>query len=244
MAHLGILKAFDELGIQIDAISGSSSGAIVGALYASGYPPDKILQMIRDTSFLKLVRPAMSKSGLLKMDSTEWIYNQHIKKNTFEDLQIPLTITTTDLCKGKTVYFSSGALIRPLMASTCIPVLFEPISVNGKLYVDGGLLNNFPAEALIGVCDKIIGLHCNPIDDAFEMINMRTMLERTFLLTINANAYSRRKYCDLFIEPPGLKTFNLFDLGKAEEMYQIGYEYARSMKDELLRFWKKLQPSP
>ena len=146
IAHLGILKVLDEIGIQIDAIAGSSSGAIAGALYASGYSPDDILKIVEETSFLKLIRPAISKTGLLKMDSAEWLYTQYIKKNTFEDLRIPLTITATDLCRGKTVYFSRGELIRPLMASTCIPVMFEPISVNDKLFVDGGLLNNFPAE--------------------------------------------------------------------------------------------------
>ena len=241
IAHLGILKVLDEIGIQIDAIAGSSSGAIAGALYASGYSPDDILEIIQETSFLKLIRPAISKTGLLKMDSAEWLYTKYIKKNTFEDLHTPLTLTATDLCRGKTVYFSKGELIRPLMASTCIPVVFEPISVNGKLFVDGGLLNNFPAEALVGTCDKIIGLHCNPVDDTFKVMNMKTMLERTFLLTINANAYSRRKYCDFFIEPPNLKTYKVFDLGRAEEIFQIGYDYAKTLEEELTRFWDNLQ---
>lgn len=241
IAHLGVLKVLDEIGIQIDAIAGSSSGAIAGALYASGYSPDDILQIIEDTNFLKLIRPAISKTGLLKMDSAEWLYKKYLKQNSFEELKIPLTINATDLCKGRAVYFSRGELIRPLMASTCIPVMFEPTSVNGKLYVDGGLLNNFPAEALIGSCDKIIGLHCNPIDDTFQVMNMKTMLERTFLLTINANSYSRRKYCDFFIEPPALKTYQIFDLGKANEIFQIGYEYAKSLQAELMQFWQNLQ---
>ncbi|MGB3587230.1 MAG: patatin-like phospholipase family protein [Tunicatimonas sp.] len=241
IAHLGILKVLDEIGIRIDAIAGSSSGAIAGAMYASGYSPDDILQIINETNFFKLIRPAISKTGLLKMDSAEWLYQKYFTENSFEGLQIPLTINATDLYKGKAVYFTKGALIRPLMASTCIPVMFEPTLVNGRLYVDGGLLNNFPAEALIGTCDKIIGLHCNPIDDSFRVMNLKTMLERTFLLTINANSYSRRKYCDFFIEPPALKTYQIFELGKADEIFQIGYDYAKSLEAELTRFWLNLQ---
>ncbi|MEM6845696.1 MAG: patatin-like phospholipase family protein [Bacteroidota bacterium] len=236
IAHLGVLKVLDELGIEIGAIAGSSSGAIAGALYASGYSPDEILQIINETNFFRLIRPAISKTGLLKMDSAEWLYNKYLSHNSFENLRIPLTINATDLCQGRTVYFSEGELIRPLMASTCIPVMFEPISVQGKLFVDGGLLNNFPAEALVSICDNIIGSHCNPIDDTFEVINMRTMLERSFLLTINANSYARRNYCDLFIEPPLLKTYHIFDLGKADEIFQIGYDYAKSREADLVRF--------
>jgi NTE family protein len=240
IAHLGVLKVLDEIGIQIDAIAGSSSGAIAGALYANGYSPDDILKIIQETSFLKLIRPAISRTGLLKMDSAVWLYQKYLPHNSFESLNIPLTINATDLCKGKAVYFSKGELIRPLMASTCIPVMFEPVSVSGKLFVDGGLLNNFPAESLIGTCDKIIGLHCNPIDDTFQVMNIKTMLERTFLLTINANSYSRRKYCDFFIEPPALKTYNILDLKRAEEIFQIGYDYAKTLEKELTQFWTTL----
>ncbi|WKN42057.1 patatin-like phospholipase family protein [Tunicatimonas pelagia] len=240
IAHLGVLKVLDELGIKIGAITGSSSGAIAGALYASGYSPDDILRIINETNFFRLIRPAISKTGLLKMDSAEWLYDKYLPKNSFEELKIPLTINATDLRKGKTVYFSKGELIRPLMASTCIPVMFEPISFQHQLYVDGGLLNNFPAEALIGSCDKLIGLHCNPIDDTFKVMNIRTMLERTFLLTINANSYSRRKYCDFFIEPPALNTYHIFDLGKANEIFQIGYNYARELEAELTQFWSEI----
>ncbi len=236
IAHLGVLKVLDELGIKIGAITGSSSGAIAGALYASGYSPDEILQIINETNFFRLIRPAISKTGLLKMDSAEWLYKKYLSHDSFEDLRIPLTINATDLCLGRTVYFSQGDLIRPLMASTCIPVMFEPINIRGELFVDGGLLNNFPAEALVGTCDKIIGSHCNPVDETFEIMNMRTMLERAFLLTINANSYSRRNYCDLFIEPPALKTYHIFDLGKADEIFQIGYDYAKSRKTEILSF--------
>lgn len=234
IAHLGVMQALEEAGVTINIIAGSSSGAIAGALYGSGHNPQKILEIVRTIKLFKLIRPAISISGLLKMESAELLYRQHILDDTFEALSVPLIVAATDLCRGKTAYFTEGPLIRPLMASTCIPVVFDPIKVDGQLYIDGGLLNNFPAEVLTERCDKIIGSHCNPIDEDFQLGNFRTMLERTFLLTINANAYSRRRYCDIFLEPPELKTFKVFDLARADDIFQIGYDYARQYHEQFL----------
>ena len=239
VAHLGVIKVLEEVGITVSMIAGSSSGAIAGALYGSGLQPEKIVELVRGIKPFTLIRPAVSGSGFLKMESAELLYQQHILDDTFEGLSIPLIIAATDLRTGETVYFSEGPLIRPLMASTCIPVVFEPVEVNGRLYIDGGVLNNFPAEVLIGQCDKIIGSHCNPVDDDFRTGNFRTIMERTFLLSINANAYSRRQLCDVFIEPPDLKTFRVFDTGRADDIFQIGYDYANGMRDELLRLVDK-----
>lgn len=236
IAHLGVLKALEELEIKITAISGSSSGAIIGALYGSGYTPDEILQIVLDIKFLRILRPAISIRGLLKMDGLEAIYFKYIKVNSFESLKTPLIVTATDLQSGKTTYFSKGELIRPLMASSCVPVIFEPVSYQDRLYVDGGLINNLPSRVLVGKCDKIIGSHTNPIDENFTRGNVRSLIERTFLLSINANAYPQKKYCDLFIEPPLLKTYKVFDTGKLEEIFKIGYEYTLSIQDQLKPF--------
>ncbi len=233
IAHLGIIKALEELGIVISIISGCSSGAILGALYSAGHTPEEILAIVKEIKFYKILRPAISKTGLLKMDGTEAIYAKYIPADDFSELNIPLIVAATDLKAGKTVYFSKGHLIRALMASSCMPVIFEPVLFENCLYVDGGLLNNFPAQILVGKCDKIIGSHSNPVDEDFVVTSFKSMIERTFLLTINANAYPQRKYCDLFLEPPLLKTYKVFDTGKMDEIYQIGYDYVWQMKDQL-----------
>lgn len=236
IAHLGILKALEEIGIKSDIISGSSSGAIIGALYAGGFTPDQILDIIKEIRLLKIMRPALKKTGLLKMDITEALYYKYLPDNSFESLRIPLIVTATDIQVGKTEYFFTGELIRPVMASTSVPVIFDPVRINGKCYVDGGLLNNFPAEILLGKCDKIIGAHCNPVDENFGLTNIRAMIERTFLLTINANAKTQEEFCDFIIEPPQLKTHKVFALNKADEVFQIGYDYTMSIQDQLKSF--------
>lgn len=233
ISHLGMIKALQEFEVPIDIISGSSSGAIAGALFSYGYSPDEILKIVSEISFLKLLKPAISKTGLLRMDSTESLFRKYFDEDNFSALKIPLTVCATDLCKGRSVYFSEGPLLKPLMASSCIPVFFDPITIDGELYVDGGLLNNFPTQPLLAKNVRIIGLHSNPVDESFKLSNVKNMFERTFLLTINANSYHHVQDCDLFLEPPGLKKIKVFDTKKAKEIFEIGYQYARSKEAEI-----------
>ena len=112
------------------------------------------------------------------------------------------------------------------MASSAIPVIFAPVEINGKYYIDGGISNNLPVEPLVGHCDKIIGLHCNPVNKEYDAGNMKDLLERTFIITINHNVENRKKLCDLFLEPYDLRSYGAFDFAKAHEMFDIGYEFA------------------
>ena len=234
IAHLGVLKFLDEIQIPIASISGSSSGAIAGALYSYGYTPDEIMEFIKEIKLFKLIKPAISKTGLLRMEATKALFSKFIKEDDFSALKIPLTITSTDLCQGKSVYFTHGELIRPLMASACIPVIFDPVKIGDSWFVDGGILNNFPTKPLVGQCDKIIGSHSNPVDETFSLGNVKTMFERIFLLAINGNSYNSVKDCDVFLEPPGLKKVKVFDLNIAKEIFKVGYEYARSREKDIV----------
>lgn len=234
IAHLGVIKFLEELQIPIYAISGSSSGAIAGALYSYGYSAEEILDIVQEIKLLKLLKPAISKTGLLRMEATETLFRNYIKEDDFSSLKIPVTVTATDLCQGKSVYFTHGELVRPLMASSCIPVIFDPIKIGDGWYVDGGILNNFPTTPLLSSCDKIIGSHSNPVDETFRLGNVKTMFERTFLLAINSNSYNRVKDCDIFLEPPGLKKVKVFDLNIAKKIFDTGYEYARSREADIL----------
>ncbi|MFA0964201.1 patatin-like phospholipase family protein [Roseivirga sp. BDSF3-8] len=233
IAHLGILQVLEEHNLQPDRITGSSAGALLGALYAKGYKPKAILDIVTKTSFTKLIRPAMSISGLLKIGTIEPVFLQYFPDNDFSGLKIPLIVAATDVEKGKTVYFSKGQLIPPVLASCCLPVIFSPYTIDGTRYIDGGIMNNLPVEPLEGYCDRIIGLHCNPVNDGFNPKNMRDILEKSLLMAINYNAYQRKKTCDLFLEPPDCKHYKVFDFKKAGELFDIGYNYALSRLDEI-----------
>lgn len=226
ITHLGVLKGLNESGIYPTRVAGTSAGAIVGAMYCYGFTPDEIFKIIKETKFLKLLRPAISWTGLLKMDILEALYGQYLANNDFSNLKIPLTIAATDIGRGKIVYFSEGAIILPLMASTCIPGMFDPIVINGNFLVDGGVLNNLPVEPLDGVCDYIIGVNCNHLPEQLNIKNIKKLVERTIIMSMNLNAYSRRDKCDFFIEPPGLARYGAFDIKKADEIFEAGYNEA------------------
>ena len=226
IAHVGILKALEEFGIHPGIISGTSAGAIIGALYTYGYKPDEILEIIIKTRFLKILRPAFTKSGLLTLEKTYDFFNSLLPTDSFDTLKIPMFICATNVKNGRSTFFSSGSLIRSVMASSAIPVIFSPVEIDGNHYIDGGITNNMPIDPLIGHCDKIIGIHCNPVDKEYDTGNMKELLERTFLLTINGNVENRKKNCDLFLEPYDLRKYGAFDFAKSKEIFNKGYEYA------------------
>ena len=210
-------------------ISGCSAGSIVGAMFAAGYSPDHIFELVISVNTLRAMRPSWSRGGLLRMQKAEDVYLKYIPHNSFEKLKIPLTVNATDLYVGENVYFSSGELLKPVMASCSIPGLFEPISLNNRTLIDGGVLNNMPIEPLLGKCDFIIGSHCNPYGIQQNSKSMTTMITKTLFLAINNNSKSRIDQCDFLIEPPLLKNFDPADVRKASEIFKVGYEYTRQM---------------
>ena len=229
IVHIGILKAIDEAGIKLSMVTGTSAGAIVGAFYCSGYSPDGIMEIIRETKLIKYVRPAISRSGLLKLETIESIFNLYLKNDSFDALSIPLVVATTNVRNGANVFLHDGPLIKSVLASCAVPVIFEPIKLNGEFYIDGGVLNNLPVEPLIGHCDIILGSNCNPISENYSPGNMRSLLERSLLMAINVNTFTKKDLCDIFMEPEGLKNFGGFDFSKSNEIFNIGYEYGKSM---------------
>jgi len=228
IAHIGILKALDDAGIEISMVTGTSAGAIIGAFYCSGYSPDSIMEIIREAKLIKYVRPAISSSGLLKLETIESIFKMYLKIDSFDALHIPLVVAATNIGNGTNVFFHDGSLIKSVLASCAVPVIFKPIQLNGEYFIDGGVLNNLPIEPLIGHCDIIIGSNCNPILENYTPGNMRSLLERSLLMAINVNTLTKKGHCDLFLEPEGMKNFGGFDFSKSNEIFNIGYEYGKS----------------
>ncbi|MCP2044522.1 patatin-like phospholipase family protein [Pontibacter sp. HSC-36F09] len=236
IAHLGVLKAFDELGIKPAILSGVSSGAIVAVFYAAGYKPDDILRLIKELRIYRIMRLAIGQVGILHLDAVEKLYFRYLgEQASFEDLSIPVIIGATDMHAGVTVNFSSGELIKPLIASSAVPILYRPVHFQGMLLNDGGLLDNLPIEALSGKCDVKIGVHSNPINHDARITSLRSMIERTAHLAINNNVQLRHHLADFFMEPPELKHYRLMSFSKADELFEIGYNYTINIKEQLLQ---------
>jgi NTE family protein len=229
IAHLGVVKAMLEKGIHFDVISGTSAGAVAGLFLAKGYSPDQALEIFTKTSVYKFLRPAINIRGLFKIGSVESIIKPYFGEAVFTDLETPFYVSATNVRTGKIRVFSAGELMRPVLASCCIPVVYEPMVIDNELYMDGGVVNNLPVEPLLGNVDRIVGVHCNPISDQYQGRNMRRLMERSLLLAINENVAARKPKCDLFIEPTELKNFHVFDFRKAKQIFQVGYDYASDL---------------
>ncbi|MCC5946612.1 MAG: patatin-like phospholipase family protein [Bernardetiaceae bacterium] len=226
--HLGALKALEERGIRPEIMSGVSAGAIISALYAHGYAPDKILTLLLQYKPLLFLRPSMTLKGLSNMAKIESILKEYLPENTFESLTMPLYISAMDLKTGDTKYFSKGELIQPILASACLPVIFQPIVIDGHTYIDGGMTNNLPTEIIRPACDFLIGIHTNPIGEDFQVRSMKSVMERLFLIIGAKNVALRRQDCDWYIEPPEMGNFAAFDYTKITEIYDIGYSFTKS----------------
>lgn len=227
IAHIGILKALDEMKITFDFISGTSAGSIIGALYAAGHKPDHIFELVKNLSIFKSVRPAFAWTGLLTLDGLKELLLKNIPENKFESLKIPLTVAATDLRNGRLHYFTSGELSTAIVASSSIPAIFNPVQLNGNLYVDGGLLDNLPVRPIRQQCDFIVGCHCNHVSPDFDVTNLKLVVERSLLIAIQANTEISRNLCDLFIEPPRMDRFSSLDLSKAQEIFEFGYRFTK-----------------
>lgn len=224
VAHLGVMQALTDHGIKFSHISGTSAGAIAAAFFAEGYSPKEILQIIKETRLLKLLRPAIGSAGLVSILKARFLIEKYIPHNSFQKLKTHVTIASVDLGEGKLVYFTDGELDIAILASCCLPGIFRPIIINNHMYVDGGILNNFPVEPLVGNCDLIIGSSCNHLPVVTEIKSFGGLVDRAAMIAINASLNTHKNLCDIVIEPHGLGGYGIFETDAADEIYMIGYE--------------------
>ncbi|MFT5079121.1 MAG: NTE family protein, partial [Patiriisocius sp.] len=191
LAHIGAIKAIEEAGIQIDYIGGTSMGAIVGSLYASGYNAHQLDSIFNTVDFETLIRdeiPRGSKTFYEKNETDRYAltlpfdnfklglpsgiskgqnaYNLlsrltlHVREHEdFSALPIPFLCVATDLETGEAVILESGYLPKAVVASGALPTLFSPVTIDDRILIDGGVVNNYPIDELRAKgMDIIIGV--------------------------------------------------------------------------------------
>jgi NTE family protein len=156
LTSIGVLRALEEEGISVDAIAASSGGALVGAIYAAGYPLEKLEELAVSITWRGITRFAFSRRGLLGPDGLEALIRNLVPVERFEDLAFPLKVIATDLDTGERVVISTGDLVSALMASCAIPGVFLPVKRDGKLLVDGGVSCNVPADVVRGMGSRVV----------------------------------------------------------------------------------------
>lgn len=266
LAHVGVLKVIEEAGVKIDYIGGTSMGAIVGALYASGYSSSALDSIFRETDFTNLIQdnlPRDAKTFYEKEDSERYaltlpfedfkisfppaissgqnIYNElvrhlyHVKDiNDFNQLPIPFFCIATNVETGKEVLLNSGYLPEAIMASGTFPSLFEPAEVDGKLLIDGGVLNNYPVDEVKAMgADVIIG-----VDVQHGLRDRESLLSATEIL-LQINNYrtvgamkAKSERTDIYIQPD-IRNISVIDFALKETIMERGEEAAREQLEAL-----------
>ena len=236
VAHIGLITVLLENNIIPTHVSGTSGGALIGALYASGYEPQEMLNFFKQTPILKFSLYAFGKPGFLDSAKYQLYFKKFIKEDAFEKLKYPLTVTATNLIEGKLEYFDSGELIKPLIASSALPPVFSPIEINKNLYCDGGVLNNFPIEPLIDDCDLIIGSFVNALSkiDKSEINSSLKLLYRVYHLGLDANNMKKFSKCDYVFVPPDIKNIGVLDSKSIDKAFAMGYEYAKQEEKKII----------
>lgn len=231
-AHLGVLKALEEKGIKPDAISGVSAGALAGVFIAEGLKPGEVMKIMKDhkvTDYTKVIMPV---NGLLSLENLENMLKKHIDSDDFKDLPLPFFAAVSNLYSGKVEYRNTGSLIKSVMASVSIPVLFSPVTIDNSPFVDGGLLDNLPIAPLTDLCEKIIAVSISPVQEIDKMDNILRVAARTFQLSVNNQSHTKKEMCDVFIEPPELAKYDILDTTHADELFEIGYGYCKELNIE------------
>jgi len=235
VAHIGVLRALAERGIHPDRISGTSSGAIVGALYAAGYSPAEMLEFFFRKNPFHLNKLALSKPGFIDTDKVVADFEEYFPENSFEALQKPLTVVATDMFSGHGVLFDSGPLIRPVLASSSVPMVFTPMQIDGRLFADGGIVNNFPVEPLESHCDAILGVYCSPLRamETSDLGSSIALLKRA--LEVGMFEVSQQKFerCRVVVCPDALGDFGVFETKRLRAIETVGYEAALRRMPEI-----------
>ncbi len=221
IAHIGVLRVLRDAGIPIDCVAGTSVGALIGSGYCAGASLEEMQKIGAATSFTDFGRWTPSWLGLATNQRMEKYLGRFTSVRTFEELQIPLAIATTDINAGVSVYYSHGPIAPVVRASCAYPGLFVPMQYDGRTLVDGFLTAPVPVEgALLLGADIVIAVYL----ESGNMEEPRTftdILSRSFNILQRHTDLTWRTQADVIIEPD-VNPFVWDDFTKTPEMVAAG----------------------
>lgn len=224
IAHIGVIDALREHGLEPDFISGSSSGAIVGALAAAGHSTETMLEFFQKASPFRLAMVSVRKPGILDTAKVVTSFREYFPDDSFEALETRLFLTATDIINARLNVFESGPLILAILASCSMPMVFTPTEIDGRLYVDGGVLNNFPIEPLRGRCDVVVGHYASPLRTVnhHDLNGVLAVSERALEVGMHFSSKQKFHECDVMVSCPDLSAYGIFDTKHHREIFEAG----------------------
>lgn len=234
LAHIGILKVIEKENIPIDIVAGTSMGALIGALWASGRNASEIEEVtsrfkrIKTLSLMDLTFP---RKGLIKGGAVRRFLRSQFGNGTFYDLKLPFKAVACDIEKREEVVLDKGFLVDAIMASIAIPGVFEPVVVEGRLLVDGGIVNPLPTNILMkaGVT-KIIAV--NTIPSPEDVQKHKKKVSNIFDIIVNSIQASEYLLAEIscqgsdIVMHPVLPAVDWYELYESPKIIKRGEEEA------------------
>jgi len=254
LAHIAMLQVFDDLGIRPARITGTSIGAIIGALYAAGLEASEIRDVFDEfggssldmLSGLLEADPGDKLTGLLEielgkggvLDSKRFMdfLRSKVEARRFSDLRIPLEVVATDYWSGKTVVLREGDLFEAMAASSAVPGLFPPVGRGDQLLIDGGTSNPLPADLLSGRHPLVVAIDVSGTRERSEdgQAGLTELLFQTFGLMQQSLIASQLEMSppDVYIKPD-ISGVRLLHFNRIEEVMEESEPAADALREAL-----------
>jgi len=238
IAHIGALKAFEEESIPIHCISGTSAGALIASYYAFGRPAECILSICYNLNLSKIINFTFERGGLFSTDNIREMIQRDLGDVRIEDANIPLAICATDIETGEQLIFRKGNLADAVCASMAVPGLFVPVEVNGRILVDGGLVENVPISPLASMgAGIVVAIDLSHVSRYPKPKDTFDVISNAINIGIDFNTRKQLKKADIAVALD-LGDYSLTNnADRVDELYQEGY---RPMKKKIQRIlWYK-----
>ena len=185
LAHIGVLKVLERERVPVDLLAGTSMGGVIAAGYAAGldvaYLEEEALRMGRWRNFIPLLDRSLPRLGLMRGSRVQEYFTRQVGGKTFTDLRLPLELVAVDLVTGEEVILNTGRVVDAVRATISLPGILAPVRMGDRLLVDGGLLNNVPADIVRKMgADVVIAVsvsaHANDLSGLLEAERQSTPL--------------------------------------------------------------------
>jgi len=240
IAHLGVIKALEDNHIPISAISGVSSGSLIGGLYAAGLPLDELIKQVKEVRWYDLAGVQLSKRGMVSSRRIERFVDKLVGPVTFKELKIPFMTLATDILAGKGVQMNDPdmKLSKAIRASASFPGVYSPVKIGDRYFIDGGATCNIPVNEVRQLgADFVISVDAVP-DVTLDKLpsNLLRIADRSVDLLLHKNKTEKRPNVDLPLKPVK-EAISSFDLHRGDDLVRFGeesiYPYLPMIKKKL-----------
>ena len=234
-AHVGVIRTLEKSKIQIDIVVGTNTGSLIGAIYAdkkSAAELERIALTLeeRDVFDYNFINPTQ---GFARGERLEDFLSKRLAAKEIDQLKLPFAAVATDIQNGEVVVLQSGSIARAVRASSAIPGIFTPVSYQGKMLVDGGVLYNVPVDIARKMgADVVIAVDLGAGPKTAQVGTLFENVVQSFYLAARQNTEAKLKQADVVIRPKVAEA-GLLDFSRKKELLTLGAEAAEQALPEI-----------